>query len=173
MIVPKESEREMNTTTQISLIVNGQARRLVVESNKTLLWVLREMMGLTGTKEGCGTGECGACTVIMNGKVVNSCVVLAAAVDGANITTIEGVAEGGKLHPLQEAFLYNGGSQCGYCAPGMILTAMEILSENSDPTDDEILQGLDGNLCRCTGYVKIVESIKAAAKTMREYGASD
>lgn len=154
----------------ISLTVNGEPRQVYAEPHKTLLWILREQLGLTGTKEGCGTGECGACSVLLDGKVVNACLTLAPAADGKSVTTIEGLSEDGRLHPLQEAFLHEGGSQCGYCTPGMIMTALEILSENPDPTDEEILYGLDGNLCRCTGYVRIVRSIKKAARVMREQG---
>ncbi|RKL63578.1 (2Fe-2S)-binding protein [Thermoanaerobacteraceae bacterium SP2] len=158
----------MNSNVEITLTVNGEMYQLAVEPWRTLLWVLREKLNLTGVKEGCGTGECGACTVIMDGKVVNSCLVLAPMANGKSIITIEGMSKDGKLHPIQEAFLKEGGSQCGFCTPGMILTAKEILDENPNPTEQEILQGLDGNLCRCTGYVKIVKAIQTAAAKMRE-----
>jgi carbon-monoxide dehydrogenase small subunit len=133
-----------------------------------LLDVIREDLGLTGTKEGCGLGECGACTVIMDGKTVNSCLVLAAEADGKEITTVEGVADGDRLHPVQQAFLDEGGLQCGFCTPGMIMSAKALLDENPDPTDDEIRRGIAGNLCRCTGYTKIIRSIRTASKMMGE-----
>jgi carbon-monoxide dehydrogenase small subunit len=151
---------------QIKLTVNGTLYELGVQSWETLVEVIRDNLGLTGTKEGCGLGECGACTVIMDGKPVNSCLVLAVEADGKQITTIEGLADG-KLHPLQEAFVEEGGMQCGFCTPGMIMSAKALLDENPDPDDDEIKRGIAGNICRCTGYAKIVASIKAAAKTMQ------
>lgn len=151
---------------EIHLTVNNQPYRLSVLPWRTLLEVIREDLGLTGTKEGCGLGECGACTVIMDGKAVNSCLALAAEADGSQITTIEGLADGDKLHPLQQAFVDHGGLQCGFCTPGMILSAKALLDKNPTPTDNEIKQGIAGNLCRCTGYAKIIESIKAAAENM-------
>jgi carbon-monoxide dehydrogenase small subunit len=151
---------------EIHLTVNNQPYRLSVLPWRTLLEVIREDLGLTGTKEGCGLGECGACTVLMDGRAVNSCLVLAAEADGKKITTIEGLADGDKLHPIQQAFVDHGGLQCGFCTPGMIMSAKALLDKNSTPTEEEIKQGIAGNLCRCTGYTKIIESIKAAAENM-------
>lgn len=151
---------------QIKFTVNGKDYEVSVPPWRTLLEVIREELRLTGTKEGCGLGECGACTVIMNGKTVNSCLVLAAEADGKQITTIEGLANGDKLHPLQQAFIDHGGFQCGFCTPGMIMSAKALLDANPKPTEDEIRQGISGNFCRCTGYTKIIESIKAAAEDM-------
>jgi len=152
---------------QIRLIVNGISYELDVKPWETLVDVLRNDLGLTGTKEGCGLGECGACTVIMEGKAVNSCLVLAPEADGKKITTIEGLAEGDELHPVQEAFVEQGGLQCGFCTPGMILSTKALLDENTNPTEEEIRRGIAGNLCRCTGYTKIIESIKAAAENLQ------
>ncbi len=152
---------------QIRLIVNGKSYELSVAPWRTLLEVIREDLDITGTKEGCGLGECGACTVIMEGRTVNSCLVLAAEADGKQITTIEGLAEGDKLHPVQQAFVDHGGLQCGFCTPGMIMAATVLLDENPTPSEEEIRRGIAGNLCRCTGYTKIFESIKAAAEKMR------
>ncbi len=152
---------------QIKLTVNGTLYELGVQPWEALVDVIRDNLGLTGTKEGCGLGECGACTVIMGGKTVNSCLVLAVEADGKQITTIEGLADDDKLHPLQEAFIENGGMQCGFCTPGMIMSAKALLDENPNPDDEEIKQGIAGNICRCTGYTKIIASIKAAAKTMQ------
>ena len=151
---------------EIELTVNGQTYRLIVPPHRTLLEVIREELGLTGTKEGCGLGECGACTVLMDGQAVNSCLVLAAEADGSRITTIEGLADGDRLHPFQQAFVDHGGLQCGFCTPGMILAAKALLDKNPHPGEEEIKQGISGNLCRCTGYTKIIESIKAAADSM-------
>ena len=150
----------------IKLSVNGQDYELSVPPWRTLLEVIREELGLTGTKEGCNVGECGACTVIMDGQAVNSCLVLATEADGKQITTIEGLAKGDELHPIQQAFVDHGGFQCGFCTPGMIMSAKALLDANPQPTDEEIRQGISGNFCRCTGYTKIIESIKAAAKDM-------
>ena len=150
----------------IKLNVNGQDHDLSVLPHRTLLEVIRDELGLTGTKEGCSLGECGACTVIMDGQTVNSCLVLAAEADGKNIITIEGLANGDKLHPIQQAFIDHGGFQCGFCTPGMIMSAKALLDANPHPTDEEIRRGISGNFCRCTGYTKIIESIKAAAKDM-------
>jgi carbon-monoxide dehydrogenase small subunit len=151
---------------QINLTVNGKPYQIAVTPSRTLLELIREDLGLTGAKEGCGQGECGACTVIMDNKTVNSCLVLAAEADGKTITTIEGLADGDRLHPIQQAFAYNGGLQCGFCTPGMILSAKVLLDENPHPTDDDIRRGIAGNFCRCTGYAKIFTSIKAAAEIM-------
>lgn len=128
-----------------------------------LLDVLREELGLTGTKEGCGEGECGACSVLINGRLVNSCLVPLAQVEEAEVRTIEGIAPQGELHPVQEAFLGWGGAQCGICTPGMIMATVDLLEKNPAPTDQEIRDGLAGNICRCTGYVKIIDSVRAAA----------
>lgn len=152
---------------QIKLTVNGKEYELQVRPWATLLEVVRDDLGLTGAKEGCGEGECGACTVIMDGKAVNSCIVLAVEANGRQITTIEGLAEGDRLHPVQEAFLEMGGMQCGFCTPGMILSTKVLLDGNKNPTDEEIRKGLEGNFCRCTGYTKIFESVKAAAQKIR------
>ena len=151
---------------QIRLIVNGKSYEISIPPWRTLLEVIREDLKLTGTKEGCGLGECGACTVIMDGRTVNSCLVLAAEADGEQITTIEGLTDGDKLHPIQQAFVDHGGLQCGFCTPGMIMSAKALLDENPTPTEDEIKRGIAGNLCRCTGYTKIIESVKAAAEDM-------
>lgn len=147
----------------IELTVNREQRELLVDHNQTLLEMLRDDLGLTGAKHGCGEGECGACTVIMNGKPVNSCLVLAAQTDGADILTIEGLADGAKLHPIQEAFIEAGAIQCGFCTPGMILSSKALLEANPSPTRLEIRTALSGNLCRCTGYQKIVEAVEDAA----------
>lgn len=151
----------------IRVTVNGQSHELRVRPWATLLEVIREDLGLTGTKEGCGVGECGGCTVIMEGKTVNACMVLAVEADGKRVTTIEGLADGETLHPVQEAFLEIGGMQCGFCTPGMILSTKALLDANRNPTDEEIRKGLAGNFCRCTGYTKIIESVKVAATKMR------
>ena len=152
----------------IQLTVNGEPYELAVEPWWTLLEVLRDELKLTGAKEGCGIGECGACTVIMNGKTVNSCIVLAVQANGKELMTIEGLAEGAKLHPIQEAFVNHGALQCGFCTPGLILTAVALLEENPNPTDEEIRFFLQGNLCRCTGYSTIVRAIKAAASVLTQ-----
>jgi carbon-monoxide dehydrogenase small subunit len=148
---------------QVKLTVNSKVYEIDVQPQDTLLDVIREKLGLTGTKEGCGLGECGACTVIMNGKTVNSCLVLAIEADDKQITTIEGLAQGEKLHPIQQAFIDQGGLQCGFCTPGMIISAKALLDENPNPSEDEIRRGIAGNFCRCTGYTKIIKSIKTAA----------
>lgn len=150
---------------EIHFTLNGYEVSAEVESHKMLLHVLRDIFQLTGTKEGCGQGECGACTVLVDGINVNSCIYPAFEAEGKKVTTIEGlVGEGNKLHPLQEAFVEHGGIQCGFCTPGMIISAKALLDETSDPSEEEIKRGISGNLCRCTGYVQIIDSIKAAAK---------
>jgi carbon-monoxide dehydrogenase small subunit len=151
---------------QITLIVNGKSYALSIQPWRTLLEVIREDLKLTGTKEGCGLGECGACTVLLDGRTVNSCLVLATEADGKQITTIEGLADGDKLHSIQQAFVDHGGLQCGFCTPGMIMSAKALLEETPSPTEEEIRRGIAGNFCRCTGYTKIIESIAAAAKSM-------
>jgi aerobic carbon-monoxide dehydrogenase small subunit len=152
---------------EIRITVNGKLYELSVRPHATLLEVIREDLGLTGTKEGCGVGECGACTVIMNGTSVNACLVLAAQADGKEITTIEGLAQGDKLDPIQEAFYEIGGLQCGFCTPGMIMATKALLAEKPEPTDQEIRKGLEGNFCRCTGYTKIFESVREASRKSR------
>jgi aerobic-type carbon monoxide dehydrogenase small subunit (CoxS/CutS family) len=147
--------------------VNGEPREVLYPAHKTLLEVLREEMNLTGTKHGCELGECGTCTILVDGVPVLSCLVLAQAAEGREITTVEGMADGVALHPLQQAFVELGAAQCGYCTPGMLLTAEALLGENPAPTRDEIKAALAGNLCRCTGYVKIYEAVELAAARMR------
>jgi len=144
--------------------VNGETRKLDVFPMARLLDVLREQLQLTGTKEGCGEGECGACTVVIDGRIVNSCLVPVAQVNGAEITTIEGVAHDDQLHKVQQAFIQHGGAQCGICTPGMVLAAVDLLKRNPQPTEDDIRNGLAGNLCRCTGYMKIFESVVQACR---------
>jgi carbon-monoxide dehydrogenase small subunit len=153
----------MNTQA-IEFTVNGETRKLEVFPMARLLDVLREQLHLTGTKEGCGEGECGACTVIIDGQIVNSCLVPVAQIEGCKITTIEGVAEAGQLHAVQKAFIDHGGAQCGICTPGMILAAVDLLKRNPEPTETDIRNGLAGNLCRCTGYMKIFESVVRACQ---------
>lgn len=152
------------TKTEIEFTVNGESHKLEVFPMARLLDVLREDLHLTGTKEGCGEGECGACTVKLDGQIVNSCLVPVAQVNGADITTIEGVANGDQLHAVQQAFIDHGGAQCGICTPGMILAAVDLLERNPSPTEADIRTGLAGNLCRCTGYMKIFESVVQACQ---------
>ncbi len=147
----------------LSITVNGADRSHEVEPRMLLVHYLRDVLGLTGTNVGCDTSQCGACTVLMDGMAVKSCTVLALQADGSDITTIEGLATNGKLHPLQEAFWEHHGLQCGYCTPGMIMTALEILKRNPKASEEDIRAGLEGNVCRCTGYQKIVQSIASAA----------
>ena len=153
---------------EISVNVNGIPHRLEVPSSQTLLQVLRNGLGLNGTKEGCGTGDCGACTVLLDGKPVNSCLVLAIDAEGHEVTTVEGLEKEGKLHPLQAAFVEEGAVQCGFCTPGMLMTAKGLLDENPHPSEGEIRRGIAGNLCRCTGYVRIVRAIQRAAGTQTD-----
>ena len=148
----------------ITLRINGEDHEVAVSPNRTLLEVLREDLALTGTKEGCDDGVCGTCTVLVNGKPVRACLLLAIQAQGSQITTIEGLAEGERLHPIQQAFIDHGAIQCGYCTPGMILTAKALLEETAQPTDQEIKRAISGNFCRCTGYNKIVEAIGSAAR---------
>ena len=146
--------------------VNGEEFSVQVETRRTLLEVLRETLGLTGTKEMCNKGDCGGCTVIMDGKAVLSCLTLAIEAQGKEILTIEGLADAYKLHPLQKAFVETGAVQCGYCTPGFIMSAKALLDKTPNPTEDEIKEGIANNICRCTGYVQIVEAIQTAAKAM-------
>jgi len=154
----------------ITLNVNGKDYPLEVKPNEILLNVLRDRLGLMGTKYGCGIGECGACTVLLGGKAILSCQTLAFTADGKQITTIEGLERGGDLHPLQQAFIDEGAVQCGYCTPGMILSAKALLDGNPDPSNEEIKQAIRGNLCRCTGYMNIVRAIKTASVTIKNRG---
>ena len=148
----------------ITLNVNGEKFEILIEVHRTLLEVLRENLGLTGTKRGCDLGTCGACTVLIEGKPYLSCLTLAADVQGKKIVTIEGVAQDGEPHPLQKAFVQKGAIQCGFCTPGMILTAKAFLDENPNPSEEEVKQAISGNICRCTGYVKIVEAILSVTR---------
>ena len=150
----------------LTLTVNGVRREVAVEPNRTLLEMLRTDLGLTGAKHGCGEGDCGACTVLLDGVPVNACLVLALETEGRTVTTIEGIDQGTALHPLQEAFLEAGAVQCGYCTPGMILSAKALLDRVPAPTESDVRRSISGNLCRCTGYQKIVEAILQASKRM-------
>lgn len=152
-----------NYQSIIKINVNDRPHTLVVENNWTLLYVLREQLGLKGTKCACGKGECGACTVIMNGRAVLACITLAVNADGESIQTIEGLSKDGKPHPIQKAFIDYGAVQCGFCTPGMIMSAKALLNENPHPSEEEIKLKINGNLCRCTGYAKIVDAIMAVA----------
>lgn len=154
-------------TIPITLLINGEPYNLMVKPNKTLLEVLRDDLELTGTKEGCGVGACGACSVLIDNQPVRSCLTLAVDVQGLSITTIEGLAEGTKLHPVQEAFVERGAIQCGFCSSGMILTAKAFLDKNKRPKKDDIKKAISGNICRCTGYRKIEDAIGYAAKQMK------
>jgi len=151
---------------KISFVLNGETVHVEIEPHLTLLRVLRENLGRTGTKEGCGMGDCGACTVLLDGAAINSCIFPAIEADGREILTIEGLADAqGNLHPLQKAFVEHGAIQCGFCTPGMVLSAKALLDENPHPTEEEIRRAIAGNLCRCTGYAQIVEAIKAVGST--------
>jgi aerobic carbon-monoxide dehydrogenase small subunit len=155
-------------THPISLTINGDIYNIEVEPQKTLLWVLREQLNITGPKECCGIGECGACTVLMDGKSVNSCLVLAIEADGHEIVTVEGLGGPEGLDPIQQAFIDQGAVQCGFCTPGMIMSAKYLLDNNSNPSEEEIAVALSGNYCRCTGYKNIIEAVKAAAMKYQE-----
>jgi carbon-monoxide dehydrogenase small subunit len=148
---------------RVSLAVNGARHELDLEPRELLVYVLRERLGLTGTNVGCDTSSCGACTVLLNGESVKSCTLLGVQADGTELTTIEGLAQNGTMHPMQQAFHEQHGLQCGYCTPGMVLAAVSLLAENPDPSEEEIRHGLEGNLCRCTGYQNIVKAVRAAA----------
>ncbi len=148
----------------LHFILNGEPVEVEIEPHLTLLQVLRDKLEMTGTKEGCGMGECGACTVLLDGKTVNSCIYPALEVEGRNVTTIEGLMDSqGNLHPIQKAFIEHGAIQCGFCTPGMILSAKALLDENPHPTEEEIRNGIAGNICRCTGYLQIIQAIKAVS----------
>jgi carbon-monoxide dehydrogenase small subunit len=155
----------MGATENVRMTVNGEAREDAVEPRLLLVHYLRDTLGLTGTHVGCDTTNCGACTVHLNGEAVKSCTVLAVQADGAAVKTIEGMADGDQLHPLQDAFWTNHGLQCGYCTPGMIMAAADLLERNPDPTEEEVRHGLEGNLCRCTGYHNIVRAVLDAARS--------
>jgi len=151
----------------VSTVINGDAYEFLCQPEETLLEVLRDRLGLTGTKEGCGTGDCGACSVVLDSRLVCSCLVLGAEAEGRRIETIEGMAEGDRLHPLQQKFLEHAALQCGICTPGFLVAAKDLLARNPDPTEEEIRFGLAGNLCRCTGYDKIVRAVQDAARVMK------
>lgn len=153
---------------KITLTINGETEVVNVPSHMTLLEMVREELALTGTKNGCASGECGACTVMMNGEPVNSCMVLAVEANGADIVTVEGLAQDNQLDPLQKAFIDSGAVQCGFCTPGVLISSKSLLMRNPDPTDSEIREALVGNLCRCTGYVRIVDGVKEAVKIGKE-----
>jgi aerobic carbon-monoxide dehydrogenase small subunit len=153
---------------KISMDVNGRHYDGTVEPRTLLVYFIRDDLRLTGTHVGCDTGHCGACTIMINGKTVKSCMVLAVTANGARILTVEGLAEGDRLHPIQQAFSENHGLQCGYCTPGMLMSSLFLLQRNPDPCEEEIRRGIEGNLCRCTGYVNIVKSVRAAAKAMQD-----
>lgn len=155
---------------EISFNFNGNSMRMTIEDHWTLLHLIREELGYTGTKEGCGSGECGACTVIVDGLAVNSCLYLAAEIDGKELLTIEGLASAdGTLHPIQKAFVENGGIQCGFCSPGMILSAKALLDDNPNASEADIKDAIAGNICRCTGYVQIIDSIKSVSGSEAEH----
>ena len=157
----------MGSKHRIQITVNEEEYDLLIHPNRTLLDLLRYDLGLTGTKEGCDEGDCGACTVIVNRKVVTSCIVLAVEVDGATITTIEGMQKGDALHPIQQAFVDSGAVQCGFCTPGMILTTKALLDEFPDPSEEDIKHYLEGNFCRCTGYTKIIDAVNNAVQLLK------
>ncbi len=148
----------------IHIKINGQPQEVAVEPHWTLLETVREQLALTGSKEGCGTGDCGACSMIVDGKLITSCLMLAVEADGSEVLTIEGLTRNGELHPVQQSFIDTGGVQCGYCTPGMIMATKALLDRNARPTLDDVRLGLAGNLCRCTGYAKIYEAVLAAAE---------
>ncbi len=157
----------MNTKRIVTATINGAETSVMVDNRMSLLEMLRDAAGLTGTKEGCMTGDCGACSVVMNGRVVDSCLVMAAEAEGAKIETVEGIADGKALHPLQQKFLEHAALQCGICTPGFLVSAKALLEKNPDPSDEEIRNWLAGNLCRCTGYQQIIDAVRDAAAEMR------
>jgi carbon-monoxide dehydrogenase small subunit len=157
-------ELRQENIMKVSITVNGSSREADVEPRTLLVHYIREHLGLTGTNIGCDTSSCGACTVHVDGESVKSCTMLAVQADGCSVTTIEGISKGGEMHPMQKSFMENHGLQCGYCTPGMVMAAIGILDENPSPTEEEVRIGLEGNLCRCTGYHNIVQSVLAAAK---------
>jgi len=159
------------TTQHVTLTINGQPYEADIPARLLLVHFIREVAGLTGTHIGCDTTSCGACTVLINGTPAKSCTLFAVQLDGANISTVEGLDAGGALHPIQEGFFEEHGLQCGFCTPGMMMTSVAFLKENPNPTDDEIRHAISGNLCRCTGYVNIVKSVQYAAKKMRDDSA--
>ena len=150
----------------VSLMVNGDQYDLLIEPRKTLLAILRDTIGLTGTKEGCSTGDCGACTILVDGKSMTSCMMLGVSANGKEITTIEGLSSNGQLHPIQQRFIDKGGYQCGFCTPGFIMASKAYLAENPNPTEAELRHALGNNICRCTGYTKIIEAVMSAAEIM-------
>ncbi|HEY3302378.1 MAG TPA: (2Fe-2S)-binding protein [Candidatus Binatia bacterium] len=152
---------------KIRITLNGRKTDLEVPTHRLLLDLLRDEIGLTGTKEGCGTGDCGACTVLLNGKPVNSCLIFSGELDGEDIVTIEGLKIGPELHPVQQAFIQDGGVQCGYCTSGMLMMSKALLDENPDPSEEDIRFAISGNLCRCTGYAKIVKAVQDAGRELR------
>jgi carbon-monoxide dehydrogenase small subunit len=156
----------VSATVPVQVTINGQARKVDVEPRTLLVHLLRDQLGLTGTHVGCDTGNCGACTVHLDGESVKSCTILAVQADGGEVLTIEGLGQEGNLHPLQQAFQNQHGLQCGYCTPGMIMAAADLLQRNAHPTEEEIRHGLEGNLCRCTGYHNIVKAVQEAAGTL-------
>jgi carbon-monoxide dehydrogenase small subunit len=160
-------DQESKKKSHIQFQLNGESAEVAFAPHKTLLEVLREDLALTGTKHGCELGECGTCTVLVNGRAILSCLMLGLDAEGQEIKTIEGMAEGGQLHPLQDTFADTGAAQCGYCSPGFLLVAEELLKKNANPSRDEIREALSGNLCRCTGYIKIYEAVELAAARMR------
>jgi carbon-monoxide dehydrogenase small subunit len=156
----------------INTRINGEAREIAVEPHWTLLETVREALGYTGPKEGCGTGDCGACSMIVDGRLITSCLMIAPQADGKEIVTIEGLATGGELHPVQQAFIDTGGVQCGFCTPGMIMAAKALLDVNPAPSEEDIREGLAGNLCRCTGYTRIYEAVELASQRMNGNAAA-
>ena len=154
----------------VRITINGLLREVAVPANRTLLDLLREDLDLTGTKHGCGEGDCGACTVLLDGEPVNACLILAAEAEGREVTTIEGLASGALLHPVQQAFVDAGAVQCGYCTPGMVLVAAALVARNPSPTESDVRHAISGNFCRCTGYQKIVEAVLTASARVREAG---
>jgi carbon-monoxide dehydrogenase small subunit len=156
------------TTHKINVKINGGLEQVEVPSNMTLLSMLREKLAMTGTKNGCAAGECGACTILMNGEPVNSCMVLAVEADGADLVTVEGLAQEGELDVIQKTIIDKGGVQCGFCTPGILISAKALLARNSNPSEADIREALVGNLCRCTGYVRIIEAVQAAATQQKE-----